>query len=1028
MSARRLRAAGTPLRLAFARARAAPGRPALVAAGVAIAVGLLGTAVGAGALSGEQAARQTLGRLSPQQRDLRVGWSGGLTAGVGERAQSTLRGLTPAPQTSSVLFLATRTDAGGPSESGPSVQLAAIAPLGRWVALRSGRLPRTCSPRRCEVVQVGGPAVRRPLTRLGTGVVVVGRGALTSSVPLGFVPTAAADASSTPAQRTRVLVGADPRALDDLVGFSSVFRSHGWSAPLDLGARPSWRLDALHDRIDAVGNALTSDNESFSLRAPTDALAASAARAASARRRLTIVGAGAAALLAAFALLAAGLMRRDLEAERARLRRRGAHGAQLAVLDAVEGLGPALVGVAAGGALAVGVTAARGRHAPVPVGTLLGHALLGRGALLAAIACWLVAGGLVAVGARQWGPAAGRVADVAALGAAAALAVALARGGARAGDPGDPLPTLLVPMALLVAALVVARVAPVALRGIEVAARRGPLSIRLAALGVARGSGGPALTIAVVALACALACFAAAYRATLRHGAADEAAFRVPLDVTVGESSQIVGPLAAAPLARWRALAGGGPVLPVLRRDGSLAGTQVALGVLGLPARDLGRLRGWRADQAGASRAELARRLVGPASTAPRGVPVVARDHELEARVRTDGDALDITADLVGADGSVLDVPLGKTGPTATTLRARLPAAAAGRALVALEASEPSGLAITNDHARAERPDAGSITRGRLVVTGLRVGGRVVSLAGWCGAGPLRAPVTRGSAAVAAFAFDVGGRALLRPCAPTDRAALPVLSDAVTARSIGRRGRLAVTVDGNVVRARVVGVLRRFPTLGRDSAFVVADEQALATALAAAAPGSAAPDELWIGAAPKAEERLRAAMVRPPLSALALSSRRTLERRLLADPLARELSRTLAVAAIAALVLATAAILLVVVAALRDEGAELYEMEAVGADPAMLRADVRLRAALLAALGVLAGGIVASALLALVVDAVQLTATGRAAFPPLVIIVPWPTWLAIAGAFAVGSAGVVAAGTWRALHGPVPRTVPGVAP
>jgi hypothetical protein len=1027
MIATRLRAAWTPVRLAVARARAAPAAPLLVAAGVAIAVALLGTAAGAGALAGERAARDALERLPAQDRALRVSWSGGLAPGVQRHASATLRDLTPAPQTSSVLLLATRTDAGGPSESGPVVQLAAVAPLRRWVTLTSGRLPRTCTPRRCEVVQVGGPRAGGALTRGDTTVVVVGRGRLPSSVPLGFVPRAGVPPGTDRAHAPRVLVGGDPTALDALTGYDGVFRSHGWSAPLDLGNRPSWQLGALRARMERTANALSGEDESFALRAPTDALAASAARASAARRRMALVGAGAAALLGAFAFLAAGLMRRDLEAERARLRRRGAHGLQLAALDAVEGLGPALAGVVAGGAVAIAVTLVRAHDAAVPAGTLVSHALLSPGALLAALACWVVAGGVVAIGARPWGPASGRIADALAIGAALALALALARGGARAGDPGDPLPTLLVPLALLVAALVLARAAPAALRAIEVAARRGPLQLRMAALGVARGAGGPALTVAVVALACALACFAAAYRSTLQHGAADQAAFRVPMDVTVAESGAFVAPFVAASPERWRALAGGGPVVPVIRRDGSLPGTQTGMTVLGVPARDLTQVRQWR-PAGGASRDALSRRLRSGASVPPGGPAVRVGDRDVRLRVRSTGDALNLTADLVGPDGSVEQVFLGRSDPTAGTLHARLPAAARGRRLVALEATEPAGLAITNDHQRAERPDAGSVSNGRLLLSGLTLGGRAISMAGWCASGPLRAPVTRGSTTTADVVFDTGGRALLRPCSAAEDTPVPVLADPIVARGAGRRGSLSLLVQGTAVRARVVGTLERFPTVGPDTPFVVADEQALGTALTTAAPGSAQPEELWIGASPATEVRLRAALRAPALSALDLSSRRAIEQRLRADPLARELSRTLAVAALAALVLAAGAVLLVAVAALRDEGAELFELEAVGADPGLLRADVRLRAALLAALGLLAGGVVGAALLTLVVDAVQVTATGRAAFPPLIVVVPWPVWLGIAALFGLVCAALVAAGTRRALSGPVPRTPPGVAP
>jgi hypothetical protein len=347
---------------------------------------------------------------------------------------------------------------------------------------------------------------------------------------------------------------------------------------------------------------------------------------------------------------------------------------------------------------------------------------------------------------------------------------------------------------------------------------------------------------------------------------------------------------------------------------------------------------------------------------------------------------------------------------------------------VALEAAEPSGLAATAGHARAESSVGSTTTEGRLVLGPLRVGGRTVDLSGWCGAGPLRAPIAAPGGTIARYAYDVGGRALLHPCPAPPGGALPILGDRVTARSAGRGGALAIVVDGSLITARVVGTLARMPSVAADDAFVVADQQALANALTAVAPGSAQADELWIGASPAAERRVRSALRRPPSSGLALSSRRALLRRLQTDPLARELSRTLAVAAGAALVLAVAAVLLAALVAVRDEGAELYELEAAGASPAVLRASVRLRAALLAGLGMFAGVLIGLALLALLVDAVQVTATGRDPFPPLVPVVPWAAWTVGAVAFALACAATVAVGTARVLSGSVPRRVPAVAP
>jgi hypothetical protein len=1022
VTGRRLLAALAPLRLVWARTRAAPGRAALVALGIGVAVALLGTAAGAGTLSGERAARQTLTGLPPDQRDLSVVWSGGLSAGVAQRARATLRSLTPASQTSSVLFLATRLTTGG------RAQVAAIRPLDRWLRLTSGRLPRTCSPSRCEVVQVGGSPAPAALARQGTALAVVGHGTLTSRVPLGFVPAPAAAGGGDVASRPPVLVGADPDSLDGAEGFSAVFRSHGWSAPLDLGSRPSWQLDDLRDRIERTANALNNADESFSLRAPTDALATSAERATVTRRRLLLVGAGAASLLSAFALLAAGLMRRDLEAERARLRRRGARRGQILTLDAGEALVPAVAGVVAGGVIAIVVTALRARGEPVPAGTVLAHALLSPGAIAIAVGCVVVAAGLILVGSRGWGPGAGRAADVAAFAALLALAVVLSRGGARAGNAGDPLPVLLVPLTLLVAALVLARAAPAALRGIEHAARRGPLSLRLAALGAGRGSQGAALTIALVALAGGLACFAGAYRATLRHGASDEAAFRVPLDVTVRQSGQSPAPLAAAPADRWRTLAGDGSVLPVLRRSGTVPGGQAAISVLGVPAGSLGAVPAWNDGRVGAhGTQQLAQRLRGPASRPPSGPAIGTGATTVELPARSIGDSLDLAADVVAPNGSVQTVSLGRANPSARTVRATLPAGPAGRRLVAIEAFEPSGLAATAGHARAESDLGSTTTTGRLVLGDLRIDGAPVRLSSWCGAGPLRAPDAREVTTVVPFAFDVGGRALLGPCPPAGDRPVPILADRLTARSAGRGGTLALLVDGTLVRARVVGTLARMPTVADGDAFAVADEQALATALTTAAPGSAQPDELWIEADPAAEARLGATVRRAAFGGVALESRRALLRGLRADPLARELSRTLVVAAITSLLLAAAAVLLAAIVAVRDEGAELYELEATGAAPALLLASVRLRAGLLAALGMLGGLVVGAALLTLLVDAVQITATGHAAFPPLVVVVPWVAWIVGAAVFALGCAALVAAGTARALRGSVPRRSAAVA-
>ena len=599
----RLRAAGAPLALARARAAAAPGRWLLAAAGIAAATALLGVALGGGALAGERAARRVLGAGPDVARQVQIVWSGGLPPGTDARARRGLRRMTSTSVTAGVSLRPTRL---GPRRT--LVQVAAIAPLGRWVRLRSGRLPRGCDARRCEVLQVGGPPAPPTLADAGVRLVTVGHGELRSAVPLGSVPGPVVPGEPE-AGPPPVLVGEDPAALEGVPGLSSVYRSHLWTAPLRAGGEPSWRLDALAARLGRERTRLEASADGFQVSAPLGTLRAARERAGTARRRVLLLGGAAATLLAGFLLLAAGVLGRDLSAERARLDRRGARPWQLALLAGAEAAWPAALGVATGAAIAVTVTAARAHAAGVPAGRLLGHALLNARGLAAVVACWAIATALLGLGSRRWSAGAGRAADAVAFAAAVALVVALARGGvsaSRLADGSDPLPILLPALACLAAGLALLRAGAPALRAAARAGRRAPVAARIAALGLARAPRQPALTLAFVAVATGLACFAATYAATLSRGERDAAAYRVPLDVTVREGPDFTPPLRLASPARWRALAGGadGPACraPVGHRpagggprgaaaarrpgDGAAGAARLARGRrLGVPAR-----------------------------------------------------------------------------------------------------------------------------------------------------------------------------------------------------------------------------------------------------------------------------------------------------------------------------------------------------------------------------------------------------------------------------------------------------------
>jgi hypothetical protein len=195
------------------------------------------------------------------------------------------------------------------------------------------------------------------------------------------------------------------------------------------------------------------------------------------------------------------------------------------------------------------------------------------------------------------------VADAAALGALAAVLLALARGKADTSTlqtSGTGLFLLLLPaLVLFVLAVVAARLLAPVFRGLEWSARRASPSIRVALLSLARAPGEVALTVVFFVLTIGIAVFAIAYRATLLQGERDQARYAVPAPFVLTED---LGKLVTV----QQALPGGGGT-PVLRDSGYVSATRgVDFTLLALPHAALASIGGWRSDFSSHSPAELA--------------------------------------------------------------------------------------------------------------------------------------------------------------------------------------------------------------------------------------------------------------------------------------------------------------------------------------------------------------------------------------------------------------------------------------
>jgi hypothetical protein len=222
---------------------------------------------------------------------------------------------------------------------------------------------------------------------------------------------------------------------------------------------------------------------------------------------------------------------------------------------------------------------------------------------------------------------------------------------------------------------------------------------------------------------------------------------------------------------------------------------------------------------------------------------------------------------------------------------------------------------------------------------------------------------------------------------------------------------------GESLRVAVVRVADGLPTAG--ARFALVDVARLHTALNADRPGTAVPNEAWLTLArPGDEPAVRRALAGGAFRAPALVSRAALRDAIHADAFSRSVLGALRIAAALALAIAALGLVLAVRTALRDEAAELVELEALGVGPAALRRQLRLGASLLGAAGLAFGVAGAWALSETFGSLVRLSADARDPLPAVHAGLAW----AVAGlallALIAAAASALALITWRGLAGP----------
>ncbi len=1001
--------------LAWRRVRRRSSGALLAASGIGVGTAVLVSVLAGTKIAQDRSIAQAVAQIPAASRSARAVWFG-VPVGADQsypalarRVGAALPSLDLPGPTPIVLFRES-------TVAGRFVSLAGVDGLARYVHVTSGRLPRRCTPQRCEVLRLRGSG-RLP-NAPGLRLVEVGTATLRTSQLFGdfLAPTdnALEDREIAPALQQSasyhrplpapLLVADGVDVLTRSPAVANTYRSYAWVWPLSPGKPRLWGIDTLVAETERANASLAGVSTGFSVQAPVAELRAAQQAASVAGRRLLLVGGEAAALLFAFAVLAARTMRRDLEAARRRLTWYGARRGQLYLLTASESALVAVAGTAVGWLAGLVVGAISAGRAGAPVWAVLRESVLSPAGLalgVAVVALTTVVVAAATASPRRDGGRFGAV-DAAAL-VAVGLIVAALVGGAADGSSleqgaGSGLVLLLLPgLIAFAAAVAAARLFGPLIRVTGRLLRRS-VGARLAAVTLGRGPGAAAVTVAFLTLAFALALLAEGYRATLVRAEDDQAAFAVPLDVRVQEDFKSLVPvLDAAPLDRYGSIVPGARAVPVLRLRTSAGSAEGISGVtvLGLPPDEIAKVHGWRGSFSDSSRSGLVRAVTPSGAAALRGVILGDR------LTFTAGPGLvSLRATVAARDGRFVSLDLGPLARAASTRIDRaLPAALRGGRLVALELVPPR---LVDRGADAGRPLAGE-----LLVTGL-------PQAGWLGEGGIQ--VRRSGAGIRlGYRISQQNTAQLRLRQPTDAAPPAVVVTprlALLAGGVG--GRLALEVGGGTVPVRVAGVVDHFPGTSGDAA--IGDVTSLSTAVNAQVPGAGRVNEIWLAVPPGRVGQAMTALSRPPFRSVAAVSRAQLLAQARDDPLGHGTLLALDAAAIVALVLAALGLALTVLSDLRDDRGDLYDLEAQGASPSLLRRIVRVRALVVGVAGVVAGTVAGAVLALLVTRVVAATAHATTIDLPLRLAFDLRVLLIGAAVYLFVAAALVALATRRAFR------------
>ena len=971
-------------RFASRRFRRAPGHWLLGALGLSAAIGGVLVALVAPVIAGDVALRRELEAGTAADRTVTVVSTDGPKGSdpsVDNYVRGLLgdRGLVDTVRLTLFGQLATG--------NGDIFRIVGVDDLARLVSLDSGTLPTRCDADRCEAVIWRRPGAPESVE-------------LDDSLHVSVVGTVSREddrllsGTFKPEDREAVLFvdgAASPARIDAL---TPVDRSTGWIATVDPRRMSVSRVPAFLRDLATLGQR--NDVANLVVTGPVQTLDEVTRRARITVHRMALPVGQAGAMLAGFAVVTTFAVRPWHRRGLRILQLRSSTMGEEWRFALVEALLLVMIGALVG--VAVGVVGTASVAAAAHVDIRAAIRLLGQWRVVGPF-CVLIAAGFGGTVAMLHAPHSDerprrllRLSDGIGLAAVGVWVVASQRGVTTAetlANGADPLLSITPALACIAAACIAVRVLP--LLG-AVLRRLVPARAWVARLAVGDSAGHrrrSVLTAAFVTASITMATFALGYRTTLQTGSADQAAFAVPLDLTLREGPKLVSPQSVRPPAVWSQTAGifATNVLRRsvgLRRSGTAADSVEAIGI---DPRALDELHTWRGDF-GPRPAPAAIATSAPEET---GVSIPAGAAHITMTSTPLPPGVELGLVLERADGSWHE-------SIAT------PDDSGTRWTTELNPFEHDvrveGFRIGNLHDSAAGPSQVA-TAIDVVLTGVTSDGGPLSI-DWSQMSSTQAQLAIASAPTSGLRItsSVHGTTNLVLTGRSQAVVLPAIVDPLTAAT-ATDGVVTLEVpNGGTLRVRVAVVDSAFPTTG--ARFVVVDQAAMSSALDRIQPGTGAPTEMWLAArgAP-ARRALYSAVASRAFAILDHSVRTELEAQLSGDTLGRSVMMAFLVASLAAALLGAMALVFAANSDRLDEIDVLRALRSSGATSGQLSRLQRTRCLMVIAASVPIGVVCGLVLLAAVRDSLSVGATGTAPVPALRTVVAPAMILALAAGMTV---------------------------